>query len=59
MYDQETDPRGDYYIYIFNNRSTALQYYGTKLYSVKIFCEYYCYSKSDGNKNIGCDFLNN
>jgi hypothetical protein len=40
MYDQETDPYGDYYIYIFNTRSIALQYYGIKLYSVKICLEY-------------------
>lgn len=39
MYDQETDPYGDYYIYIFNTRSIALQY-GIKLYSVKICLEY-------------------
>jgi len=30
MYDQETDPYGDYYIFIFNTRSTAFQYYGIK-----------------------------
>lgn len=40
MYDQETGQCGDYYIYIFNTRSIALQYYGIKLYSVKICLEY-------------------
>jgi len=58
MYDQETDPRGDYYIYIFNARSFVLSATYFKLYSVKIFREYYCYSNGRGEV-ISANFLNN
>lgn len=57
MYDNETDPYGNYYIYIFNTRSFMLAA-GIKMHSLLIYREYYCH-KSDGNKNIGSDFLNN